>query len=127
MAESLKFGAARYRLWGSEVDAVEGATTAMSVLREFHGHPEGTYGADEILAGKNPSRGTELCDKVEMMYSLAWNFASLGYTDYGYATNETAVTLLETVERVALNAFPGTMTPTSWEHQYDRTSLCVCE
>lgn len=34
------------------------------------GQPTGMFAADEHLGGRNPSRGTELCTIVEVMYSL---------------------------------------------------------
>ncbi len=43
-----------------------------------HLHAEGSWGADEILAGRDPTRGAELCDIVEAVYSIEWSFRQVG-------------------------------------------------
>ena len=65
------------------------------------------------------SRGTELCDVVEVMYSLEWSFRQLG------AQTPAHLALLDKVERLAFNAFPGTCTADMWQHQYDHQTNAI--
>ena len=39
-------------------------------VNTYHGQVTGIFTGDEVLAGKNPSQGTELCAVVEYMFSL---------------------------------------------------------
>ena len=73
----------------------------------FQGQPHGMYSADECFGGRNLNRGIELCAVVEQMYSLQASFQILGQT-----------ALLDRVERIAYNAWPGTLTADMWQHQY---------
>ena len=84
---------------------------AVSQLDKWHGHPQGTWGADEVLAGRDPQRGTELCDIVETMYSLSWSARQIG--------DAPNLALLDRVETLAFNALAGTTTSDMWQHQYD--------
>ena len=43
---------------------------AFSDIKEFHGQPQGMFGGDEPMHGKNPTQGVELCSVVELMFSL---------------------------------------------------------
>ncbi len=86
-----------------------GLDEMLGKLDRFHAQPEGIFGADEHLAGRDPSQGTELCTVVEAMFSLETDAAILG-----------DATLGDRLERVAYNALPGTMTADMWAHQYDQ-------
>eukprot|EP00051_Salpingoeca_urceolata_P018735 m.265966 g.265966 ORF g.265966 m.265966 type:complete len:888 (-) comp19268_c0_seq1:129-2792(-) len=109
-AEGLKFAGVEWRLWALDPSPLG---VALDLLDRYHQHPQTTWGADEFLAGRDPRRGTELCDIVESMYSLGWHFQQ---------TNVTSATLalLDRVEALAFNALPGTVTADMWMHQYDQ-------
>jgi hypothetical protein len=74
------------------LDATE---SAFSLIREFHGQPNGLYGGDENLHGRAPSRGSELCSAVEMMYSLESMLEITGNPVHA-----------DRLERIAYNALP---------------------
>ncbi|MEO6964552.1 MAG: beta-L-arabinofuranosidase domain-containing protein [Acidobacteriaceae bacterium] len=78
-------------------------------LDRYHGLPNGVFSADEHLAGRNPSQGTELCTVVEIMFSLEQSLAILGDPALG-----------DRLERVAFNALPGAFTDDMWAHQYNQ-------
>ena len=78
-------------------------------LDQYHGQPEGVFGADEHYAGRDPSQGTELCTVVESMFSLETDLAAIGDPAFG-----------DRLEKIAYNALPGTLSPDLWAHQYDQ-------
>ena len=79
----------------------------LSTLDRYHGQPTGMFAAYEHLAGRHPSRGTELCSIVEMMHSLAVLHQV-----------QADVSFLDRLERVALNALPAALTAEMWSHNY---------
>lgn len=81
----------------------------LQMLDHYHGLPNGMFSADEHLAGRNPSQGTELCTVVETMYSLEMALAILGDPAIG-----------DRLEKIAYNALPGTFTDDMWAHQYNQ-------
>jgi len=81
----------------------------IGLLDRFHGQVTGVFSGDEVLAGKNPSQGTELCAVVEYLFSLEVLLTILG---------EPA--LADRLERIAFNALPATFKPDMWAHQYDQ-------
>jgi uncharacterized protein len=81
----------------------------IQTLDRYHGLPNGIFSADEHLAGRNPSQGTELCTVVEMMFSLEQSLAILGDASLG-----------DRLERLAFNALPGAFNDTMWAHQYNQ-------
>ncbi len=81
----------------------------LSMLDTYHGLPNGMFSADEHLAGRNPSQGTELCTVVETMFSLEVALAITGDP-----------ALADRLETIAYNALPGTFTDDMWAHQYDQ-------
>ncbi len=89
----------------------------IQTLERYHGQATGVFTGDEVLAGKNPSQGTELCAVVEYMFSLEVLVSVLG--DAGFA---------DMLERVTFNALPATFTSDMWAHQYDQQAnqvLCA--
>jgi len=78
-------------------------------LDKFDGQVTGRWNADEWLAGNSPTSGTELCDIEELSYCLEKDFEALG-----------DVSLPDRLEKLIFNAFPGTMMPDMWAHQYDQ-------
>jgi len=81
----------------------------IDLLDRSHGQVTGVFSGDEVLAGKNPSQGTELCAVVEYLFSLEVLLTMLG---------EPA--LADRLERIAFNALPATFKPDMWAHQYDQ-------
>jgi hypothetical protein len=78
-------------------------------LDRYHGQPNGIFSADEHLAGRDPSQGTELCAVVEAMFSLEQDLAIFGDAAFG-----------DRLERIAYNALPATLSKDLWAHQYDQ-------
>jgi len=75
------------------LDAVK---KAFEDLKEFHGQVQGMFGADELLHGMNPLRGSELCTAFELMYTLESIIQITG--DMSYEDH---------LEKVAYNALPS--------------------
>jgi hypothetical protein len=105
-AMGLKVPALLYRLTG-QGNFRRLALEAPEVLDRYHGEANGLFSADECLAGKNPSQGTELCAMVETMFSLETSLSILGDVQFS-----------DRIEKIAFNALPATFTPDYWEHQY---------
>ena len=78
-------------------------------LERCHGMVTGMFSGDECLAGRSPTRGTELCAVLEYQYSLEVLVGLFG--DPAFA---------DRLERVAYNAMPATFSPDMWSHQYDQ-------
>jgi hypothetical protein len=107
-AMGIKAPAVRYRQSG-EADHREAVRTGIDRLDAFHGQATGVFTGDEHLAGREPSRGTELCAVVEYCFSLERAMAILGEAWLG-----------DRLERIAYNALPATFTADMWAHQYDQ-------
>ena len=108
VAMAIKMSPVRWLLTGDRSDR-EGAASMLKILYEYHGLPNGIFSADEHLAGRNPSQGTELCTVVETMFSLEHALAITGDAALG-----------DRLEKIAFNALPGTFTDDMWAHQYDQ-------
>ncbi|KAJ3784162.1 hypothetical protein GGU10DRAFT_377002 [Lentinula aff. detonsa] len=106
MAEGLKALPATYRFTRNQSD-IDGANTSWDLMFKYHGRPSGAYAADEMLAGLEAVRGTELCLVVEAMFSGSYLYQVIG--DLKYA---------DRVERMAYNALPATITADMWGRQY---------
>lgn len=105
-AMGLKVPALLYRLTGQKVFQ-KLALSAPETLDRYHGEANGLFSADECLAGKSPSQGTELCCMVETMYSLETSLAILG--DVRFA---------DRIEKITFNALPAVFSKDYWQHQY---------
>ena len=105
-AMGLKVPALLYRLTGQD-NFKKLALSAPETLDRWHGEANGLFSADECLAGKSPSQGTELCAMVETMFSLETSLEILG--DVRFA---------DRVEKIAFNALPAVFTQDYWQHQY---------
>jgi hypothetical protein len=108
VAMGLKSSAVWSRISNDPADR-DAAMKMLSILDEYHGLPNGMYSADEHLAGRNPSQGTELCTVVEMMFSLEQAIAISG-----------DARLADRLEKIAYNALPGAISDDMWSHQYDQ-------
>ncbi len=112
---AVKQPAVSYQLTHDEADR-RAVKDMIATLDRYHGQATGVFTGDEVLAGKNPSQGTELCAVVEYMFSLEMGLAILG--DAAFA---------DLLERVAFNALPATFKPDMWAHQYDQqANQVVC-
>ena len=96
---ALRWPPVTYRLTGNESDA-EQLGFVLSMLDRYHGQVQSLFGADEVLAGRGPNRGTETCAVVELMASLSYGFSVLG----GERHNNRYNNLMDRVERLAFNA-----------------------
>lgn len=108
IAMALKYPGLRSRL-SQEIQARPTVSHFLETLDRFHGQVTGVFSGDEVLAGKNPSQGTELCAVVEYLFSLEVLLSLVGELD-----------LAERWERIAFNALPAAFTPDMWAHQYDQ-------
>jgi hypothetical protein len=106
VAMAIKAYPLRWRLSGDAGDR-EFAHHMLEVLDRHHGQLTGVFSGDECLAGTSPLQGTELCAVAELMYSLEHLVSILG--EPGPA---------DRLERVAFNAWPATLSPDLWSHQY---------
>ncbi|GAV98713.1 hypothetical protein LENED_000110 [Lentinula edodes] len=106
MAEGLKALPATYRFTHNQSD-IDAANLSWDLMFKYHGRPSGAYAADEMLAGLEAVRGTELCLVVEAMFSGSYLYQVIG--DIKYA---------DRVERMAYNALPATITADMWGRQY---------
>jgi len=107
-AMGIKTGGVWYRQSQREADR-QAAYRAIENLDKYHGQVTGLFTGDEHFAGKDPSRGTELCAVVEYMFSLEVLMAILA-----------DVRLADRLELIAYNALPATFSPDMWTHQYDQ-------
>ncbi|KAJ3847972.1 hypothetical protein EV368DRAFT_76450 [Lentinula lateritia] len=95
MAEGLKALPATYRFTHNQSD-IDAANLSWDLMFKYHGRPSGAYAADEMLAGLEAVRGTELC--------LVVVIGDIKYADR--------------VERMTYNALPATITADMWGRQY---------
>ncbi len=109
VAEGVRHPAARFWLTGAH-DDLDALAEGLTYLRDVHGQIEGLHSGDELLAGRDPTRGTETCTVVEMMLSCQELLHITG--DPRYA---------DVLERLAVNALPALFKPDLKAHQYFQT------
>lgn len=117
-AMGVKTPAVAYELTGWE-EHKQAAWQAIQALDTYHGSATGIFTGDEHYAGKDPSRGTELCAVVEYMFSLENLMQVFGDPAFG-----------DRLEKIAYNALPGTFSADMWAHQYDQQAnqvLCTVD
>lgn len=85
------------------------AEKLLDILFKYHGNAVGHFNGDECLASASPIRGTELCGVAEAMYSYETLFSVTGNPKW-----------VDSLEKLAFNAFPAAMSPDMWTHQYDQ-------
>ncbi|MBN8924018.1 MAG: glycoside hydrolase family 127 protein [Rhodanobacter sp.] len=107
-AQALKASPVWSTVSGSAADR-DAVHHQLQMLDTYHGLPNGMFSADEHLAGRSPSQGTELCTVVETMYSLEVALAITGDPALG-----------DRLERIAFNALPAALTDDMWAHQYNQ-------
>ncbi|KAK0224805.1 hypothetical protein EDD85DRAFT_857258 [Armillaria nabsnona] len=106
MAEGMKALPSTYR-FTHNVSDLRAASDGWDLMFRYHGRPSGAYAADEMLAGLEAVRGTELCLVVELMFSGSYLYQVSGDPKYA-----------DRIERVAYNALPATITANMWGRQY---------
>lgn len=107
-AMGIKAPSLAYRTTHDEADR-DAVANAIVTLDTYHGQVTGLFTGDENLAGRDPTRGTELCTVVEYMYTLEELVSSLG-----------EVRFADRLERIAFNALPAQFSADMWPHQYDQ-------
>jgi len=90
---------------------IQAVKKALADLKEFHGQPHGLYGADELLHGNSPLRGSELCTAIEMMFSLESIIQITGDMEFA-----------DLLEKVTYNALPGQINDDFTARQYYQQS-----
>lgn len=108
VAQSLKASPA-WSVTSNNASDREAIHHQLKMLDTYHGLPNGMFSADEHLAGRSPSQGTELCTVVETMFSLEVALAITGDAALG-----------DRLERIAFNALPAALTDDMWAHQYNQ-------
>lgn len=86
---------------------IEAVKKGLADINKYHGQPQGMYGGDEGLHGRNPTQGSELCSAVELMFSLEKMMEITG--DIAFADH---------LERIAFNALPTQVTDDFMDKQY---------
>jgi hypothetical protein len=91
--------------------------TGVDKLMKNHGQVYGLWAADELLAGTDPTKGTESCTVVEYMFSLETMLQISGDPEYG-----------DCLEKVALNAQPAFLNADHTARQYYQlANQVVCD
>lgn len=68
---------------------------ALKDIKKYHGQPQGMFGGDEPLHGKDPVRGVEFCSVAEEMFSLESMIQISGEMEFA-----------DLLEKIAYNALP---------------------
>jgi hypothetical protein len=105
-AQGIKAPLIRYQ-HDPDPEYLESVRRALSDMMEYHGQPQGMYGGDEPMHGKDPTQGIELCSVVELMYSLEKMIAISG--DHS---------MMDHLEKIAYNALPAQVTDDFSSRQY---------
>lgn len=106
LAQGFKVPVVYYQL--SHLDEhINAPLEALRRIRHTIGFPTGLWAGDELLHFGEPTRGSELCTTVEMMYSLEEMFRITGDNRY-----------LDLLERITYNALPTQITDKADARQY---------
>ena len=106
-AMMLKSSALMSRFTGEDSNSF--AKKAYAILQRYHGMVTGHFTGDECLSGRSPIHGAECCSVAEAMYSYEWLSSVTGDCEW-----------TDILEMAAYNAFPATVSPDMWTHQYDQ-------
>ncbi len=80
---------------------------ASTDLESLHGQPHGLFGGDEALHGREPTRGSELCTAVEMMFSLEKMLEITGEMEFA-----------DRLEKIAFNVLASQISDDCLSRQY---------
>lgn len=105
-AQGVKTPLIRYQQ-DPDPELLKATKRALSDIAEFHGQPQGMYGGDEPLHGRDPTQGIELCSVVELMYSLEKMIAISGDRE-----------MMDQLEKIAYNALPTQVNDAFTARQY---------
>lgn len=86
---------------------IEAVKSGLQKIKQYHGQPQGMYGGDEPLHGKNPLQGVEFCSISEGMFSLETIVKITGDTEFA-----------DLLERIAYNALPTQASDDFTSRQY---------
>lgn len=113
LSMALKSEVLMSRITGKENGFLE---KMIELLQKYHGTAAGHFTGDECLSGNSPVQGTELYGVDEAMHSYEVLFSITGNEKW-----------LDRLETLAFNAFPATVGPDMWTHQYDQvTNQIAC-
>lgn len=74
---------------------IDATKKALEDIKYYHGQPQGMFGGDEGLHGKNPVQGIEFCSVSESMFSLETMLTITGDMEYA-----------DLLEKITYNALP---------------------
>ena len=95
---------------------LEAMRNGEKTIRDYLGMPTGLWAGDELIHFGEPTRGSELCTAVEMMFSLEEMLRITGDTHWA-----------DYLERVAYNALPTQITDDFTARQYyQQTNQVEC-
>ncbi len=106
LAQGIKEPIIRYQQ-DPDPEYLEAVKKAFDDIRLYHGQPQGMFGGDEPMHGKEPTQGIELCSVVELMYSLEKMIAITGDPEF-----------MDHLEKIAYNALPAQIAADFSSRQY---------
>jgi uncharacterized protein len=86
---------------------LKAAKKALLDIKKYHGQPQGMFGGDEGLHGKNPVQGVEFCSISESMFSLESMLSITGDMEYA-----------DLLEKITYNALPTQASDDFTSRQY---------
>ena len=106
LAQGLKEPIIRYQ-FNHDKEELAAVKKALRDIKYFHGQPQGMYGGDEPLHGKNPVQGVEFCSIAEEMFSLETMISITGEMAFA-----------DQLERIVYNALPTQANDDFTKRQY---------
>ena len=79
----------------SDPKRIAAVKEALKDVKKYHGQPQGMYGGDEPLHGRNPVQGVEFCSIAEEMFSLETILKITGDMEFA-----------DLLEKITYNALP---------------------
>jgi len=86
---------------------IQATKKALKDIKHYHGQPQGMYGGDEGLHGKDPLKGVEFCSISESMFSLETMLSITGDMEYA-----------DLLEKITYNALPTQASDDFTSRQY---------
>ncbi len=96
-----------YNQHAQEDKYVHAVKKALKDIKKYHGQPQGMYGGDEPLHGRNPVQGIEFCSVAEEMFSLENILTITGDMEFA-----------DLLEKIVYNALPTQATDDFTARQY---------
>jgi len=106
LAQSLKQPVIYYQ-YDQDEKYLRAVKKALADIKQYHGQPQGMYGADEPLHGTDPVHGVEFCSVVEELFSLETILTITGDMEFA-----------DQIERIAYNALPAQASDDFSSRQY---------